>query len=428
MGTRLLRSTGSGRAGADVERTSVIENVPSISADTSQGNEKPSRHIEDDFELNDLVYITLPSDPPPGAKLVEGTDGWTECLLRRRALATILSTPGFPCPPHYPEDVCFRIGPSQNGLGMFATRDLSMGDHILTERPLTVTPTAIPMPHFARSLAGLTDEQRSQAILDEWEKSFLLPCFSRLDSTTQADFLDLANSHTADGSGPVLGVIRTNGFEVAGVVDPEANGEYAAVCKVMCRINHSCSPSADRLFDIPSFSFQLRATRDIKNGDEIFVSYCNVLEKAADRQEYLASYGITCICTSCLPDTAASDQRRLDLRDSIDQIDVDFETWLADPLLADDYTIKISLRWIAVIEQEALEASDAFRHHLHAIVRAYIALGDVENAVKYGTMLGLWALGQSGKEVMLRKMENPEYHRGRPDWGMRICVDHEEAI
>ncbi|KAF5383098.1 hypothetical protein D9615_004975 [Tricholomella constricta] len=384
--------------------------------------------LQDDLAHNDLVYVTLPQSPSPNTKLADDPDGWTQCLLRRPALNNILSTPDFPIRPQCPPDVCFQIRPSQHGLGMFATRDLSMGEHILTERPLTVTPTTIPMPNLAKSLVrlGLTDEQRSQAILDQWESAFLRPCFESLDAETQAAFLDLANSHSKDGSGPILGVIRTNGFEVAGVVDPEPNGEYAAVCKIMCRINHSCSPSADRLFDIPSFSFQLRATRDIKEGDEIFVSYCNVLEPAADRQEYLASYGITCACTSCKPDTTASDRRRLALRASIDAIDEDFDIWMADPLLADDYTINISLRWITVIEQEALEASDAYRHHLHAIVRAYVALGDGEYAAKYGRILGLWALGQSGKEDMLRRMESLEYLRGRPDWGMRVCVDHEE--
>ncbi|KAG5654552.1 hypothetical protein H0H81_000077 [Sphagnurus paluster] len=380
-----------------------------------------------DFTFNDLVYTTLPPDFTPDVKLSDDPNGWTQCLLRRPVLNDILSTPGFPSAPQFPIELCFRIGPSKNGLGMFATRDLSMGDHILTERPLMVTPTCISMPNFARRLAGKTDSQRSAEILNEWEKRFLRPCFMRMDPEAQAAFLDLANSHTQDGSGPILGIIRTNGFEVANVVDPEPNGEYAAVCKIMCRINHSCSPSADRLFDIPSFSFQLRATRSIKEGEEIFVSYCDVLEPAADRQEYLESYGIVCICNPCLPDTTASDQRRLALRESINAIDDDFEEWLSDPLLADDYTIKISQRWIAVIKQEALEASDAYRHHLHAIVRAYVALGDAENAVRYGRLLGLWALGQSGKEDMLRKMQSLEYLQGREDWGMRVCVDHMDA-
>ncbi|KAG6915540.1 hypothetical protein DXG01_011005 [Tephrocybe rancida] len=362
----------------------------------------------EDFKLNDLVYTTLPSLNDP--------DGQTHCLLRSPAINTILSNPHFPQRPTPPPDVCFRIRPSHHGLGMFATRDLVMGDHILTERPLTVTPTVIPMPHFAQSLEakGIKDDPREHAILDKWENAYLRPCFERLNSEQQADFLDLANAHTEDGSGPILGVIRTNGFEVAGVVDPEPNT--------------GGDPSADRLFDIPSFSFQLRATRSIKSGDEIFVSYCNVLEPASSRQAYLASYGIRCACTSCLPPTTLSDARRLALRASIDAIDDNFDIWLADPLLADDYTIKISLRWIGIIQQEELEASDAYRHHLHAIMRAYVALGDLEGAVKYGRILGLWALGQSGSQDMLKKMQDPEYHQGRPDWKMRVCMDHDEDM
>lgn len=200
-------------------------------------------YLDQDIVFNDLVYITLPSKPASDVSLFNDPDGWTESLLRRPALDHILSSPGFPCRPHHPPDVCFRIGPSQTGLGMFATRDLTMGDHILTERPLTVTPTGIPMPNFAKGLVGLTDAERRQAILNEWENTYLQPCFNRLDPKTQEAFLDLANSHTEDGSGPILGVIRTNGFEVAGVMDPDPNGEYAAVCKTMCRINHRYSLS-----------------------------------------------------------------------------------------------------------------------------------------------------------------------------------------
>lgn len=210
------------------------------------GSSDPQSHVaghmnEDtqaDFTFNDLVYTTLPPDFTPDVKLSDDPNGWTQCLLRRPVLNDILSTPGFPSAPHFPSELCFRIGPSKNGLGMFATRDLSMGDHILTERPLMVTPTCISMPNFARRLAGKTDSQRSAEILNEWEKRFLRPCFMRMDPEAQAAFLDLANSHTQDGSGPILGIIRTNGFEVANVVDPEPNGEYAAVCKIMCRINH----------------------------------------------------------------------------------------------------------------------------------------------------------------------------------------------
>ncbi|KNZ73559.1 SET domain-containing protein 5 [Termitomyces sp. J132] len=349
-------------------------------------------------------------------------DGQTHCLIRRPALQRILLTPGFPRRPQYPSDVCFRIGPSSHGLGMFATRDLAMGDHILTERPLTVTPTVIPMPHLASKLRsqGITEDALKRAIQDKWEKTYLFPCFEHLNADQQTAFYNLAHGHQ-DDERPILGVIGMNGLELADIVDPESqyHSEYAAVCKTMSRINHSCSPSADRLFDVPSFSFQLRATRPIKLGEEIFISYCTVLEPASSRQAYLASYGFICTCRSCLRPTLLSDARRLALRASIDAINVDFKAWLADPLLMDNHTIKISLRWISVIEEEALEASDAYKHHLYAIVRAYVALGDAEGAVKYGRILGAWMLGQSGRDDILRKMENPEYHRGCPEWGIR---------
>ncbi|KAG6812175.1 hypothetical protein H0H92_004043 [Tricholoma furcatifolium] len=379
----------------------------------------------EDLKLNDLVYASIPS--------IETSDpnGQTHCLLRRTALNSILASPGFPQYPTYPLDVCYRIGPSKHGLGMFATRDLVMGDHILTERPLTVTPTNIPMPYFASALKaqGIHGVALEHAKLNKWECAYLRPCFERLDLDQQAAFLRLANAHEYDESGPILGIIRTNGLELAVTGDSaerhidESDEEYAAVCRDMSRINHS--PSADRFFDIHSFSFQLRATRAISAGEEITISYCYVLESYASRQAYLASYGITCTCTSCRPPTLLSDARRLALLGSIDAIDSDFEEWLADSSLADDYTIKISLRWIRVIEEEALEASDAYRHHLHAIVRAYVTLGDLDGAMRYGTLLGLWVLGQSGKDDILKKMSSADYHKGRPGWATRVRVDYD---
>jgi hypothetical protein len=186
----------------------------------------------------------------------------------------------------------------------------------------------------------------------------------------------------------------------------------------------SCSPSADRLFDIPSFSFQLRAARDIKNGEEIFVSYSELLQPTSHRQKHLAPYGIKCVCTSCSLN-AESDKRRIGLRESVDFITSDFENWLADPLLADDHVIKVSLRWLSVIEEEGLQASDPYKFHTHAIMQAYRALGDVKNAIKYGRMNGLWSLTQTGKNALL-KMEDPEYHRSRPAWAVRVYADEKQ--
>ncbi|KAG6848266.1 hypothetical protein H0H93_001737, partial [Arthromyces matolae] len=321
---------------------------------------------QEDFEVNDLVYISLPS--------ARDVDCQTQCLIRRPALKAILARSAFPQNPEYPEKTSFRIGPSCHGLGMFATQNLSLGDLILTERPLTLTPTVIPMPTFSATLEsqGITGEARNRSILNRWENVYLRPCFERLDAKQQAEFLDLANAHQEDGSGPLLGVIRTNGLEVGTIVDtePQNGSEYAAVCKIMSRINHSCRPSADRFFDPLSFSFQLRAARSIKAGEEIFISYYPLLEPSSFRQKHLAYYGIVCSCHSCLPPTLGSDARRVSLRGSIDAIDVDFNLWMTEARFADDFTIKISLRWIEVIEEEGVEASMEYFRHLRALVLA----------------------------------------------------------
>ena len=190
----------------------------------------------DDYADDVILFSTLPSQLI-SAKLADNPDGWTECILRGFTKRTILSTPGFPQPLVRPPSLFYRIGPSGNGLGMFATSDLSMGDLIVTERPLMVTPRGLSLPTPINLPVAFTAEQRRQAAIFEWEK-MLQQCFDRMEPENQAAFMELANSHLEDGSGPLLGVIRTNGFEVGGLHDPMPEGEYTGVCKVISRINH----------------------------------------------------------------------------------------------------------------------------------------------------------------------------------------------
>lgn len=81
-----------------------------------------------------------------------------------------------------------------------------------------------------------------------------------------------------------------------------------------------------------------------------------------------------------------------------------------------------------MIEEEGLQASDPYKFHTHAIMQAYQALGDVENAIKYGRMYGLWSFAQTGKDVLLRKMEDPEYHRSRPAWAVRVYAEETQPF
>jgi hypothetical protein len=72
----------------------------------------------------------------------------------------------------------------------------------------------------------------------------------------------------------------------------------------------SCCPNTDFNFSLGSFSLQFHALRDIKAGEEIFVSYTDVDVPAAERRERLAPYGFTCVCTACSRATPESDKFR----------------------------------------------------------------------------------------------------------------------
>lgn len=60
-----------------------------------------------------------------------------------------------------------------------------------------------------------------------------------------------------------------------------------------------------------SFSYNLRAVREIQEGEELFISYTDD-GTTAERQEQLAPYGFQCTCASCAD--PESDERRAKIR------------------------------------------------------------------------------------------------------------------
>jgi len=52
------------------------------------------------------------------------------------------------------------------------------------------------------------------------------------------------------------------------------------------------------------------ASRDIKAGEQLFYTYCDVLSTAAERKLSLARYGINCTCAACANATPETDALR----------------------------------------------------------------------------------------------------------------------
>lgn len=97
------------------------------------------------------------------------------------------------------------------GLGMVAAQDIELGDLIVSERPLLLAPRVICRPSRLAFTDDATKEQQQAAVHFEAEKMLRI-AYERMDHDDQAAYMKLHNAHLHDGSGPLLGVFRTNAY------------------------------------------------------------------------------------------------------------------------------------------------------------------------------------------------------------------------
>ncbi|KAF8800126.1 SET domain-containing protein [Phlegmacium glaucopus] len=257
---------------------------------------------EEDLPDNSISMTTIPI---PYMNQPDDPDGYTQWLVKGNTKKKVLNTPGYPRPIPKPPKLNFIVKATPAmGMGMFATRNISFGELILSERPLLIYPRSINIGYDAPDHYSI--EQFTKVVSMETEKK-LERMLSRMNEEERNAYLELANSHKEDGSGPLLGIMRTNGFGIDYLADgPHGapitvkNG-YTAVCKLGSRINHSCIANVQGDFCIPSFSMQFVAVADIKAGEQIVYSYCMGSTECskAIRAEQLLPYGIVCTCPAC---------------------------------------------------------------------------------------------------------------------------------
>jgi len=156
----------------------------------------------------------------------------------------VLNAPGYPARiPKPPRPDLYQVGSTPDmGQGVFAKCDIKRGELILAERPLLVAPRTIMLPNGTFRSNHYTDEVKNQITMSEFE-SVLETTIGRFPPEIQADFRALHNSHTGDGSGPLLGISRTNGYTTANLYDgSDKEARYTAICKIASRINHRLFP------------------------------------------------------------------------------------------------------------------------------------------------------------------------------------------
>jgi hypothetical protein len=202
-----------------------------ISIDAARGTVKSDRKT--------LIMVTV---PPKGSKMAADENDHSEWITHGATKPRVFDAPGFPKRVPKPTGgapACeVKMTPNM-GMGVFATRDIKFGELVFAERPLLVK----PMNANALELVIPMGSKYNGFIFREEEK-VLEAAVSRMSPANQAAFRALANSHTEDGSGPLAGICRTNGYGVAKIFDGpgtravDDSCRYSVVGNIASRINH----------------------------------------------------------------------------------------------------------------------------------------------------------------------------------------------
>jgi hypothetical protein len=196
-----------------------------------------SRLDSKDSSSDDLIMTTMPPTKARG-----DSHNQTQCLTRHATKLKVLNQPGFPQPVPKPAHLNYVVKQTDKmGKGVFATRDIKFGELIFAERPLLVVPANFNVSGIDPNSVHYSMEQHKHMIMAEWEKKLNIVVEERMTEEDRKAFKELQNSHTEDGSPPILGVVRTNGFGILGNFDTDhfsMGSSYTAVGKITSRVNH----------------------------------------------------------------------------------------------------------------------------------------------------------------------------------------------
>ncbi|KAJ6557270.1 hypothetical protein DFH09DRAFT_541455 [Mycena vulgaris] len=164
------------------------------------------------------------------------------------------------------------------GKGVIANERIPRGTLIISEKPLIIMPANNEM-------------------------------FDALSRLTEADLLFLLSFPCARDEDPIIG--RFKHFTPCG-------DDVFGLCPTICRVNHTCyspkaSPNAVYIWNESAKEEELRALKEIHEGQEIEVSYTNNMANYEDPPIYLPKkFGFECSCKGCtrpLAERYASRQR-----------------------------------------------------------------------------------------------------------------------
>ncbi|KAJ7641070.1 hypothetical protein FB45DRAFT_1124467 [Roridomyces roridus] len=334
----------------------------------------------------------------------------TECIFHPGSKEVLMRLPGFSQPMVMPvgRNSPIRV---KEVPGMGLGRPLLVAAQVL--------PTWVP-PTF-------TPEQQGQYLLNHLEK-FVAVAVGRMTDEDKAAYKALKNSHLEDGSGPLVGILRTNGLGIEGLRPDVTDGSVAARCTGVCekisRLNHSCSPNVRTHWSMITFSFQLFAVRDIAADEELTYLYTGIEGSTAQRNEDLKPYDFVCTCSSCKD--PKSDARRADLEKSGPP---SISLWLFDDApQATGRILDECRRQMAIIEREGMEAVFRYYEVLSVGFVVCVATGDAQSASEWARKLARirW-VEEVPKDIESFVDPNSRAYKTHPMWRKRFDRDSKES-
>ncbi|KIM33190.1 hypothetical protein M408DRAFT_14040 [Serendipita vermifera MAFF 305830] len=369
-----------------------------------EGNGMKLQQADENSDPNDLLLTGFTFPDKPDLTIPALVFKKTKDAVQKLALSSN--------PVDRPSSIPYNLTRSTTaGQGMFATEDITTGSLILTERPILVTRAEFPA--------------ESQLAIEP----YLQVLFGRLTQPHQVLYSNLQNCKSPLEAGPLVGRLRTNGFTFSPY---EGSPPHAGVFPNFARCNHSCGPNAQARFNYTTWAIELRATRSIQQGDEIFISYVDVLQPSIKRRAQLAAaYDFTCRCKWCtLPRAklAESDARRADIA-GWSQVKLqmgdgsaappDFLAWRNSDTFAKMHPsalIQSSLGKVVAATREGLESF--MWMHVMTLYKVYALLGDEKNFRKWRTTFRDLILANLGVtpefETANRQLDDPV--NTVPDW------------
>ncbi|KAF9474368.1 SET domain-containing protein [Pholiota conissans] len=317
--------------------------------------------------------MTLVTIPPRGSDTAVNEDDYCELLTTEATKTRILNAPGFPKPVprlYAGQSPLYEVNMTPEWrLDIFATRKIKAGEIVLTERPIFGGPKVV----------SILQSQDPSFVLQTYEK-IMEASICRMSDANQNIYKGLAKGAT-DGRGLLTGIRHNNCYAVDEIFDGHEStplDHYSFVGNVASRINHSCLGNVTLAFDPLSFSLVFKAVVDIKAGEQLFYSYCEVEASIATRRRNLAHYGFICQCRVCQNANLESDEFREQYQTRIAElctisanvISGANTSWLTNKEFED----LLQLNKVAI--EEGLDALPSYRELLGALTLGYWKQGN----------------------------------------------------